>query len=662
MKTALLTLATLALLARATAQQDCSMALAVGLGVHQVAAVDGAVPDAPRCANHDQGAASHAAWFSFTATNDTIVHITTDVSGQPQVDTRFHVYTGGCDALQCVVGNDNGGANGTSRAAFEALQGETYYIVFDDRWSASGFSFLLEEIFYSVANMESYVQFQSTFMNIQGAPLAVVDMNNDGLDDAIGVTQTLIHINYQLPDGAGFDPIGYPTEYASYPASWSLCAGDLDGNGYKDLLYGGGSGVSFMYAVDGGQGFQHRSTPEYVFSQRSNMVDIDNDGNLDAFVCHDVAPNVFYMNNSDGQLTFAQGGLGNSCGNYGSIWMDYDNDGDMDLYIAKCGCDPIDVLMRNDGNGEFMQVPGPLGPVDYHQSWSSAWGDLDNDGDMDAVIGGSSSPQHHLMRNDGNGIFTDITAGSGIDAFFGQGIEWVTHDLNNDGRLDILGAGSLLVNLGEMRFGWNSWYPGVGGVGDLNGDGSLDVFGYSGVQFAVPNGNHWSRVALHGTVSNRDGIGARVTVESALGSQVREVRSGEGFKYMSSLMPHFGLGPDTQIDRIIVRWPSGIVQEMETPYIDQVVHITEPVNTAVSDGPHVPVLGVYPNPGSDRLTFSGVQVKSGMAVRITDMTGRVVGQHLVMDGSMPIGDLAPGMYSAGMLLNGSSVELRFRKE
>jgi hypothetical protein len=87
---------------------------------------------------------------------------------------------------------------------------------------------------------------------------------------------------------------------------------------------------------------------------------------------------------------FTQGGYGTTCGNYGSIFTDIDNNGSMDLFVAKCGCDPEDLLMLNNGTGAFANTAPALGLADGHQSWSSAWGDFDNDGDMDVLIGASS--------------------------------------------------------------------------------------------------------------------------------------------------------------------------------------------------------------------------------------------------------------------------------
>ena len=154
--------------------------------------------------------------------------------------------------------------------------------------------------------------------------------------------------------------------------------------------------------------FTQISTPEYVFSQRSNFVDINQDGHLDAFVCHDVAPNVYYLNDGTGNLTFYQGGLGDyfSGGNYGSIWIDYDNDRDMDMFIAKCGGETArrtNQMLTNNGDGTFTENASILGLADPMQTWSSSWADYDNDGDMDVFVGASSGT-HKLMRNNGDGF------------------------------------------------------------------------------------------------------------------------------------------------------------------------------------------------------------------------------------------------------------------
>jgi hypothetical protein len=225
-----------------------------------------------------------------------------------------------------------------------------------------------------------------------------------------------------------------------------MAIADLNKDGYNDLLYGGGNGVSFLKSNGNGTGYNHSTTSDYVFSQRSNFVDLNNDGNLDAFVCHDVAPNVYYINDGNGNLTFNQGGIGDhpNGGNYGSIWIDYNNDGQSDLFIAKCrggqNTAKINELHRNNGDGTFTNVSSEANLSDSVQTWSSAWNDFDNDGDMDVVVGASSfsDGSHKVMKNNGDGTFTNITTGSGWDDFTGLSIEYVSYDFNNDGLIDII--------------------------------------------------------------------------------------------------------------------------------------------------------------------------------------------------------------------------------
>ncbi len=148
-----------------------------------------------------------------------------------------------------------------------------------------------------------------------------------------------------------------------------MAVGDIDANGYNDLLYGGNNGVTFMKSNNSGTGYTQISSSQFVFSQRSNFIDINNDGHLDASVCHDIQPNVYYINDGSGNLTFYQGqstvlpngiGLVPGGGNYATVWIDYDNDRDMDMFIAKCRGFSTTIstneLWRNDGDGIFANV------------------------------------------------------------------------------------------------------------------------------------------------------------------------------------------------------------------------------------------------------------------------------------------------------------------
>lgn len=626
------------------AQGTCATAEAVAPGFYTVQAINGTEVPMPVCISGSTATATAGLWWSLTLPYDTTITVSTRLPQNGTVNTRVHVYAGSCGALVCLAGNDDfGGVQ--SQVTFPVLADQTYFIAFDDRWSAQGFDVWITED-TPAQPVTVAPSFYTMSVPVGGNVMAVVDMDNDDRDDVVGVSTSLISIAKQQAAG-GFVASNITTTPAQFLASWSICAGDLDGNGWNDLLYGAGQGVTFMFSNVGGTAFTQVSGPEYVFSQRSNMVDINNDGHLDAFVCHDVAPNVYYMNDGSGSLLFTQGGLGPNGGNYGSIWTDYDNDGDPDLFVAKCGSSPPDVFMRNNGDGSFTDIASQFGLADSHQSWSSAWGDFDNDGDMDVLVGSSSSSYHKLMRND-DGILTLVTAGSGLDAFSGQSIEWVTHDFNNDGYLDILGGNGMLLGHGDMTFSTvtQGALPPNGPIGDLNNDGFLDVVSGSTAYLNNGNDNNWIKFSTQGVASNTNGIGARITIHTAAGEQIREVRSGDGFRYMSSLMVHFGLGWQTEVTQAVIEWPSGAVDVIPYPAVNTTLHVVEGSfgNTDVPTVAAKPTLLVNPNPVHDQLTIVGMEGQGNHLVTILNMGGQRMQALRAMNGRVDVTGLAPGMY------------------
>ncbi len=637
------------------AQSDCATALPILPGIYTVASVVGQPPTLI-CAGN-ASAASAGIWYSYTPLQDTLVRLSTSVDGFPNVDTRFHVYSGTCAAPVCHAGDDDSGPGFSSIAIFSVTAGVTYRIAFDSYWTAQGFTFQLTEL-----NIPDPPAGMVTFINTQipgaGYVMGVVDMNGDALDDVVTPGSQDIRIAYQLAAG-GYNSVTIPTSTADHSASWSMAAGDIDGNGFNDLMYGGGSGVTFMIANATGTAYTELSFTEYIFSQRTNFVDLNADGHLDAFVCHDVDANVYFLNDGSNNLSFNQGGLGSTCGNYGSIWTDYDNDGRVDLFVAKCGCDPVDLLMRNNGDLTFSDMAPSLGLADGHQSWSSAWGDFDNDGDMDIFIGSSSSLVHKLMRNNGDGTFTDVTIGSGMEVNVSQSIEWTTHDFNNDGYLDILGGNAIHYNSGDMTFSQDPTSMSSGPIGDLNNDGFLDIVSGATARINQGNDNNWIKIHLEGVQSNRNGIGARVTVTSALGTQIRDVKSGDGFEYMSSITAHFGLGQDTEITEVRINWPSGIVDVIPAPPINATFIAVEGMYTSVPE-----LVGrtfsVFPNPATDLLTLDGVPANA--TAMIFDASGKLVSTVRHLGGPIAIGELAPGVYQVVVDGTDGRMQARFTKQ
>lgn len=632
------------------AQDSCAAAATITAGpTYVVPGIDGAGPP-----NSCIGGtvATMAEWYSYTPTADYTVTITTDLVVNTGRDTRVQVYTGTCGALNCEGGDDDSGSALLSTYTFNVTNGTTYYFAFDNRWEANGFSFTLSEAAIVVDPIEFSQQSITTTGNYRNC---VVDMNGDFLDDIVTVDATNLNIHYQQA-GGGFTEVNIPTTSANHVPSWSIAAGDFDRNGYNDLLYGGGGGVTFMRANADGTAFTEISGPEYVFSQRSNFIDINNDGNLDAFVCHDVDPNVYYLNDGSGNLVFNQGGLGDapSGGNYASLWVDYDNDRDVDLFISKCNgggaaaSARYNELHRNNGDGTYTDVSVASGLYDPIQTWSSAWGDFDNNGYQDVFVGASSfvDGHHKFMRNNGDGTFTDITSGSGFDAFNGTSIEHITHDFDNDGYLDVFTAGTTIMhNNQDMTFSPVDVGLSVGAVGDLNNDGFLDVFNSNGnIYLNDGNSNNWIKINTIGVQSNINGIGARVEVHTTnLGTQIRDVRSGDGFRHMSSLTTHFGLGTETDIIKIVIYWPSGIVDEVLNPNINETHNITEGITLSTTDYTLDSTI-IYPNPSKDYLFINNVDLRNVTAL-IFDINGkRIYNFSVEENNSLNIKNLATGNY------------------
>jgi hypothetical protein len=644
----------------AVAQNTCATAVPIVLGTHTVEAVNGTEVIPFTCAAN-AGTTTAAEWYTYTATMDTTLRLRTDPPGSVPEDTRVNIYTGTCGSLFCYAGDDDSGIDFASDVTFPVLAGVTYTIAFDNRWSSVGFSFELAYVYVAPPPPPpvTMINFNNVTQGTSGSGYCVVDMNNDQLDDIVGTSTSNVNVLYQQASGT-FQSVNIITTPADHTASWSIAAGDIDGNGYNDLLYGGGQGSTFMFANNTGTGFNEVSFPNYIFSQRTNMVDINNDGNLDAFVCHDVDANVAFFNDGSGNLTFNQGLLGLTCGNYGSLWTDYDNDGDQDMFVAKCGCDPVDLLMRNNGDGSFTDMAPALGLADSHQSWSSAWGDFDNDGDMDVLIGASSSGYHKLMENNGDGTFTNVTAGSGIDLFTGQSIEWTTHDFDNNGFLDILGGGGLLMNTGDMTFVNNNVSPGNGPIGDLNNDGFLDVFTNGTIRMNAGNENNWLKISTVGVVSNSNGIGARITVVTPSGTFTREVRSGDGFRYMSTMTVHVGLGDETEITSVTIKWPSGIIDVLENVEVNSAMVVTEGLSTGLVDE-EASSVSLFPVPAKDQLTISGLSGDQ-TPVRVMDATGRLVLRATLATDRLDVSELPAGAYVMQLFTSTGTVQRTFTKE
>ena len=259
--------------------------------------------------------------------------------------------------------------------------------------------------------------------------------------------------------------------------------------------------------------------------------DYDNDGDID-ILCGGLFRNDINETNSFTEV-----------GSYGDTFVDYDNDGDLDLYVVN-GRGERCSLYRNDVDtiGLFTDVTAEMKVGDTGRYANSAsWGDYDNDGDLDLyVVNGVSKAPSHLYRNDiseGNGFVKTVemaNAGSAMGGSWG--------DFDSDGDIDYYLVGS---------------YPGYVMRNRLYQNNNSE------------NGNHWLHINAIGTISNRAAIGTTIQVVAGDLTQLRYVESSSGYGSQNSLPVEFGLGAHSTVDSVIIKWPSGRVQNLTDVEVNQ---------------------------------------------------------------------------------------------
>ena len=500
-----------------------------------------------------------------------------------------------------------------------------------------------------------------------GVAMAVVDMNQDGRDDIVRLRAARnLFIDYQNTNGT-FSPLSLGTP--SNALQWGLAVGDTDNNGFPDLITGGfKDGLHYQQANSSGTSYAKTTLddPE-IFLQAVSFADIDNDGWLDLFPCHDLGNNPPFRNTGDGSLVHDPSLIDTSTtrssdnsGNYGVVWTDYDNDGDIDLYISKCRLgvssrtDPrrVNQLFRNNGDGTFTEVAAAAGLADGAQSWTADFADIDNDGDLDCFIGNHMEASR-LMRNDGDGTFTEVTSTSGISVTWNV-IQAIFRDFNNDGWIDLLLTGTqqgLWINDRDGSFTklsnpFISRAMESAAVGDLNHDGFPDIYaGYASIynspQSSRPdqlflsnsNDNGFLSMTLKGRSSNKLASGAVLELHGPWGVQMREVRSGEGYGITHSFSQRFGMGNTAVADRLVVRWPSGTIDTAFNVATNQFLTLSEgdtapptlsnPGDRSSASESVVSLQLTASDPHQNLLTYSASNLPTGLS--INSSTGRISG-------------------------------------
>lgn len=465
-------------------------------------------------------------------------------------------------------------------------------------------------------------------------PIAWADFNNDGrLDVAVGHYQATNALFLSNGDGTYLQQAQFGNG-----ATFAVTAADFDNDGDPDLAVGRGSNQQNFLFVNNGNGTY---TQQNQFGLKRTVAlawgDSDNDGDLDLAVGNGILgtaeQNYLYVNNGDGTFTQqAQFGLGQTDT---LVWGDFDNDGDLDLAAGNGGFGYTgqNYLYVNNGNNTFTER------VEFGSSdtASMAWGDYDNDGDLDMAVGNWDAHGCMLYTNNGNGTFTGQPQFGSRDT---NSIVWA--DFDNDGDLDVaVGNGDftsadqnfIYVNNGDGTF-TELAELGQGSTdsiawADCDGDGDLDAAvgnEHSPAQnyLYVNNDNGgrslWVRLVGHrhdrgAGYSNRDGIGAKIAIYDAgyLGQSghlrgFRQIEAHGGFSAQNAPGAWFGIGAQTSVD-LQITWPgsggSHIVQTLLNVAVPQTLTIDEAATADVGDLAPVPGQArIWPNP-----TSGGVRIE-----------------------------------------------------
>lgn len=385
---------------------------------------------------------------------------------------------------------------------------------------------------------------------------------------------------------------------------YGLAAADYNRDGYLDITWGSGANATaagLRLLKGSATGFVNVGTtsPAPVIDTTKafepwnpHFVDANNDGFIDLFMpsfrqnllttgtgC------VLYLNNGNGTFSplatagadtgLVVGGVARKFSAIASGWGDFDNDGVMDLALSALGGEERGSgfrLLKGNGDGTFTEVTAASGITYNNGCRALSWGDYNNDGYADLLQSrGFNTPI--MWRNNGDGTFTDISAAIGIP-----------------------GSGFNTRSVGFI---------------DYNGDGFLDFYGVpngdAGVLRNGGNINNWIAFKAQGNGNNKSGIGARFTVYTNSGAtkQIRNIEAGgSGGATGGSIWANFGLGITETVDSVAVLWPDGSKQTFTGLAVNRYWTIVQG-----SVVPAVPVLaspadGATNQPGSLTLSWN----------------------------------------------------------
>jgi hypothetical protein len=426
---------------------------------------------------------------------------------------------------------------------------------------------------------------------------AVGDYDNDGFPD-LYVTSYGANTLYRNNGDGSFRDVTAKAGVAG--SGWSASAGffDYDNDGRLDLFV-----TRYVVWSFEKNGYCGEKRPGYrAYCHPDN---------------YEPTTSLLFRNNGDGTFSdaSAKAGLAASHGKaLGVAFADYDQDGHVDVYVANDSVQSQ--LFHNNGNGTFTEEGLLLG-VGFNEDGKTFAGmgvdfaDYDNDGRPDVVVTDLSNERYRLFHQGGDGSFQDATNASGVGAATLAFAGWSTGfiDYDNDGWKDLFVAQGhvmdtiektapnlrylqppLLLRNEAGRFSrvqpgevfQGEWAGRGAAFGDLDEDGDVDVVvsnvGQRALVLRNDGGNRgrWLRIRTRGTRSNRDGIGCRVKVTTAAGSQSFTVTTAVGYLSASDKRLLVGLGSASTASLVEVRWPSGAVQTLRDVAAGQTLELQEP--------------------------------------------------------------------------------------
>jgi enediyne biosynthesis protein E4 len=417
-----------------------------------------------------------------------------------------------------------------------------------------------------------------------------------------------------------------------------------------------------------GDGFLDLYTVNYVYAP---IVLFDSLGNQVAYA-HRCDANSLFLNNQDGTFTdmanaYAVADTG--CG-LAVVLSDFDSDADRDILIANDFGEWVspNVMYRNQWPQPFVDISQSSGMDLQMYGMGIAAGDYDHDLDPDYYITDIGAAS--LLRNNGDGTFSDLAIAAGVanDSLLGQArTSWgaIFLDYDHDTWLDLAvsnGYIQLLPYLNNTPQDPNALYRNLGngtfadvslasGIADTNAargmaaadydqDGDLDLFinvvriDTNAPEFSLlyrndqNSGNHWLQVQLQGLYQNRDAFGSRVEIVAGGLHQVQEILSGSSHMSQNASTAHFGLGSAALVDSILVTWPNGSQQLWTGISADTALRLVE--DTTAILGRAQPrfrplLLRAYPQPFDASVTLEAVTRAPGtVRWEVRDLQGRLV--------------------------------------